>query len=60
LEVFAQKCKIKKRTLSNRIEMLREFAAIEDAEIPYDRERKTYYFSPRGKFTDFKFKITVW
>ena len=56
LEEFAQKCEIKKRTLYNRIEMLREFAAIEDAKILYDGKRKTYYFSPRGKFTDFKFK----
>jgi len=59
LKEFAQKCEIKKRTLSNRIEMLREFTAIEDAEILYDGERKTYYFSPRGKFTDFKFKEFV-
>ena len=56
LKEFAKKCEIKKRTLSNRIDVLRQFTAINGAEIHYDKDRKTYYFEPRGKFIDFKFK----
>ena len=52
---FAKKCEVEKRTLSNQIDLLRLFAARVGAEILYDRERKTYYFNPSGKFTDFKF-----
>ena len=57
LREFAYKLEMKKRTLSNQIDILRQFAAREDAEICYDRSRKTYYFEPHGKFTDFKFKL---
>ena len=55
LEEFAKKCEIKKDRLFDLIETLREFAGIEDAKILYDSYRKTYYFDPPGKFSDFKF-----
>jgi hypothetical protein len=54
---FARKCNLNSiDTLFNQIDILRQFAAIEDAEILYDKNRKTYYFSPSGKFTNFRFK----
>jgi len=56
---FAQKCEMKKYTLVDYINILKDFAAREDAKILYDRGRKTYYFDPPGKFTDFKFKEFV-
>ena len=55
LEEFAYKCEMKKRTLSDKIDTLRQYAGIAGAKIRYDKERKTYFFSPKGKFTDFKF-----
>jgi len=60
LEEFAHKLEMKKDTLLDYITILRDYAAREDAEIRYDRSRKTYYFDPHGKFTDFKFKIIYW
>ena len=56
LKKFAQKCGLSKRTLSNQIDILRQFAALNDAKILYSRKKNTYYFSPLGKFTDFAFK----
>jgi len=56
LEEFASKCGIKnKDMLFDYIEILRQFAGRDNAKILYDRSRKTYYFSPWGKFTDFGF-----
>jgi len=57
VEELACKCEMEKRTVANLIETLRQCAAIADAEILFDKDRKTYYFSPKGKFTDFKFKL---
>ena len=57
---FAKRCNLdSKETLSRQIDILRQLAARESAEILYDRERKTYYFSPPGKFSDFKFIATI-
>ena len=55
LEEFAQKCGIEKDTLIDYINILRDFAARESAQILYDRYRKTYYFTPQGGFREFKF-----
>ena len=56
LEEFAKKCGIENRDrLFDCIEILRQFTGREGGKILYDRNRKTYYFNPRGKFTDFKF-----
>ena len=56
---FAEKCNLDcEKTLLRQIDILRQFTAIEDAEILYDKNRKTYYFEPHGKFTDFKFKVS--
>ena len=52
---FAKKCEIEKRTMSNLIDILRQYTGIAGAKILYDKERKTYYFTPKGKFTSFKF-----
>jgi predicted DNA-binding transcriptional regulator YafY len=53
---FAKKCNIgSEKTLLRQIEILREFASIAGTKILYDREKKTYYYDPPGKFTDFKF-----
>jgi len=41
------------------IEILRLFAARDFAQILYDRNRKTYYFDPPGKFIDFRFNENV-
>ena len=58
---FAKKCNLDcEKTLLRQIDILRQFAAREDAEIRYDKDRKTYYFDPAGKFTDFKFKEDNW
>ena len=58
---LAERCGIDcEKTLLRQIEILRLFAARDFAEILYDRNRKTYYFNPPGKFTDFKFKEDVW
>ena len=55
LKEFAQKCEIKKDRLFDYIETLREFTGRDGTQILYDRIRNTYYFSPSGKFSDFKF-----
>ena len=55
LDEFAHRCNMEKRTLSNKIDVLRQYTGIAWAKILYDRERKTYYFSPKGKFTTFEF-----
>jgi transcriptional antiterminator len=55
LKEFAQKCEIEERTLSNQIDILRQYTGVEGAQILYDKKRKTYYFDPKGKFTSFKF-----
>ena len=55
LEKFAQKCNIQKDRLFDYIEILRQFTGRAGARIFYDKDRETYYFSPRGKFSDFKF-----
>ena len=57
LEEFSRKCHIKKDMLHDYIELLRQFAGRESAQILYDGERKTYYFTPRGKFNEFKFSV---
>jgi len=56
LDNFAKRCEIEKRTLSNLIDTLRQFTGRNGAEIRYNRDRKTYYFDPPGKFTNFEFK----
>ena len=55
LTEFAQKCNLNRDTLFDYIDILRRFTGRESVKILYDRSRKTYYFSPSGKFTDFKF-----
>ena len=56
LEEFASKCSVKnKDMLFDYIEALRQLMGRDNGKILYDRSRKTYYFSPRGKFTDFRF-----
>ena len=57
LEEFAQTCEMKKDRLFDYIEILRGFTGKEDVEILYDKDRRTFYFSPRGKFSDFKFIV---
>jgi hypothetical protein len=53
---FIQKCKITSRdVLFYHIKILRDFTIRDGVNIIYDNDRKTYFFSPRGKFTDFKF-----
>ena len=53
---FAKKVNIKTTdTLDDYINILRMFTAREDAKIFYDKDRKTYFFSPHGEFNDFKF-----
>ena len=54
---FAERCNLNsKDALFTQIEILRQFAARDGAEILYDKNRKTYYFCPSGKFIDFKFR----
>ena len=54
---LAERCGIGcEKTLLRQIEILRLFAARDFAQILYNRDKKTYYFDPPGKFTDFKFK----
>ena len=55
LEEIAQKCNLKKDAVHDHIEILRQFAARESAKILYDRDRRTYYFCPRGYFNGFDF-----
>ena len=53
---FAKKCHLdSEKTLLRLIDTLRQFTGRDDAEIRYNRDRKTYYFDPPGKFSDFKF-----
>ena len=53
---FAKRCNLNsKDVLFDQIDILRQLAAKESAEILYDRYRETYYFSPPGKFSDFEF-----
>jgi hypothetical protein len=52
---FATKCGLSKDVLFDQIDILRQLAARNDAKILYDRNKKTYYFEPYGRFTDFKF-----
>ena len=54
-EDFAKKMEMKTDTLNDYINVLRDLASREDAEVHYDKDRKTYYFNPRGKFTESKF-----
>ena len=56
LEEFAKKCGMKKDQLTDYIDTLRQFTGREGAKICYSRYRKTYYFDPPGKFSDFRFK----
>ena len=60
LEEFAQKCGMKKDAMVDYINILKDFAAREGAEILYNKHKKTYYFDPPGKFIDFKFKENNW
>ena len=55
LEEFAQKCNIKKDRLFDCIDVLRQIIKRNEANILYDKDRETYYFSPSGKFIDSKF-----
>ena len=56
LEEFAKRCDMENKYIMHRqIEILREFAGRAKAKILYNNDKKTYYFSPRGKFSDFKF-----
>ena len=59
-EDFAKKMELKPDRLTDYINVVRDLASREDAEVKYDRDRKTYYFSPHGKITDIKFKISTW
>jgi len=52
---LAQRCDITEKTLSRQIDVLRQYTGIAGAKILYDRDRKTYYFDPPGKFSFFKF-----
>ena len=53
---FAKRCNLDtEKTLLRYIDTLRQFTGRDGAEIFYDRYRKTYYFDPPGKFSDFKF-----
>ena len=53
---LVQRCNLdSEKTLSRLIDILRQYTGIADAKNLYDRERKTYYYEPKGKFTDFKF-----
>jgi len=55
-EELAKKCDIAHADMvHDHVDILREFTQREGAEIHYDHIRKTYYFIPRGKFTNFKF-----
>jgi len=56
LDEFAKKCEMKKDQLTDYIDILRQFTGREDAKICYSRSKKTYYFDPPGKITDFRFK----
>ena len=53
---FANKYDMTEDMLIDYINILRDLAAEKGAEIIYSREKETYYFSPKGKFTDFAFK----
>jgi len=53
---FANKYGITEDAMNDYINILRDFTTKEDAKILYDKDRKTYYFYPQGKFTSFKFK----
>ena len=57
LEEFAAKCDIKKDKLHDYIEILRQLVAKDSTKVLYDRDRKTYYFYPQGKFSTFKFTV---
>ena len=53
---LAKKCEIdSEKTLLRQIDILRLFAIRKGADILYNRNRKTYYFEPPGKFTYFEF-----
>ena len=57
---LAERCGIDcEKTLLRQIEILRQIAARDFAKILYDRDRKTYYFDPPGKFMDFRFKENI-
>ena len=56
LKEFANKYDMTEDALIDHINILRDLAAEKEAAILYDREKETYYFSPKGKFTDFAFK----
>jgi hypothetical protein len=52
---FANKYGMTKDALGDYINILKDFTVTKGAQILYDKGRKTYYFDPPGKFTDFKF-----
>ena len=54
---FAKEMDIEEDRLKDCIAILRIFAENEDAKIHYDQQKETYYFSPQGKFTEFKFRM---
>ena len=57
---FAKRCHLDtEKTLLRLIDTLREFTGRNGAKIGYDRDRKTYYFDPNGKFSNFEFKKDV-
>ena len=60
LEEFAERMEMKPDRLKDYINVVRDLASREDAEVKYDRDRKTYYFNPHGKITDIRFKINDW
>jgi len=59
LDEFAQTCQLTKDALFDRIEVLRQYTGRESVKILYDKDKKTYYFSQPGKFSDFKFIKTT-
>jgi hypothetical protein len=55
-EEFARKCGMKsKDILFYHINILRELVERDGVRIVYDRDLRTYCFSPRGQLSDFKF-----
>ena len=53
---FAKEIYITKDRLKDFMTILKILAAKEKAKIRYYRRGNTYYFRPKGKFTEFKFK----
>ena len=52
---LAKKCEISLDTLHDQIDILRQIAARDFAQIKYCRVRETYYFKPSGRFANFEF-----